>query len=158
MKPIDIVFEEVVTIMENRWHVQPTLYASYAVAEIVGPSITARDLDILVPEIVLAQRQQFITAFEEAGFTPIAGPVLTLRKNGIDVEFSPYEYWQERCHFDVSLDVEHTQPAAYKRLGVANLMSLYAYLLHDELRDESKRRKDITKLEALHLAYEKGLR
>lgn len=158
MKSIDMVFEEVVTIMQNRWQVSPTLYASYAVAQVVGPSISARDLDILVPEAVISQRQQFITAFEEAGFTPIAGPVLTLHKEGIDVEFSPYEYWQERCHFDVNLDVEVTQPVSYQRLGVANLISLYAYLLHDNLRDESKRRKDITKLEALHLAYEKGLR
>lgn len=158
MKLLDSVFAEVVTVLEKRWHVQPTLYASYAVSKVVGAPIAARDIDILLPGKVMEARQEFITAFEEAGFTPVAGPILTLRKDGIDVEFSPYEYWQAKCNFDASSDIAVTHPYPHRRLGVANLIALYTYLIQDSEREESKRRYDFTKLEALHLAYEQGIR
>lgn len=152
-----LLLEEVVSIC-SRFDIVPTVYASYAITQVVDCALPVRDLDILLPDEVFAERHAFITAFEEAGYELISGVVLTLRKQGLDVEFSPYSYWNQKCDFDATKDQPLKHTASAKRLGVQNLIHLYSYLLNDPTRLESKKTQDFTKLQVLHHAYEQGLR
>lgn len=137
------ILKEIVSVFE-RFSCMPILYGSFAGEVVLGRSLSAHDIDLLIPTEVLNRKNEWDRAIREAGFHALSRTVPTYEKTGIEVELAEWEKWVMRCGWE-----EHGtfRPEGFPCLvlNADSLLRLYRYLESDPERAEEKRRKDAAK-------------
>jgi len=134
---------EIVLVL-SRFSCPPILYGSFAGEIVLGRSLSAHDIDLLIPAALLKRKSELDQAFREAGFRPLSRVVPTYEKAGIETELAEWEKWSARCGWKAAGTF---RPAGFPCLvlNADSLARLYGFLETDPERPEEKRRKDALK-------------
>lgn len=138
------ILKEIVSVLD-RFSCMPILYGSFAGEVVLGRSLSAHDIDLLIPSALLARKSELDRAFRKAGFHPLSRAVTTYEKAGIETELAEWEKWSSRCGWDGE-GIFRPMGFPCLVLNAESLGRLYAFLEADPERPEEKRRKDAGKL------------
>lgn len=147
---------EVSEILNKNFNTIPLLYGSYALQKVLFKDYQARDIDLLIEQDILKNRVELTKVFVMKGFTYINQEVLTLEKNGIEIEISNLEKWIDNTGIDLDENILiQENESKYYLLSAKNLEKLYQFLLNDKRRSKEKKLKDQEKLNDLKVFLER---
>jgi len=147
---LEKILLETAKLLNDSFHCIPILYASFAMEKVVGRSVDAHDIDLLLDHERLNNPAALSLAFKRAGFMHLHENPLTFQKAGIDVELADREKWFGLCGFSAKgLLLREESGCQYFVLDADNLLKLYRYLLTDPLRPLLKKQRDQIKIQIL---------
>jgi hypothetical protein len=148
---------DIVKHLNHQFHITPILYASYALEKVLGLSVGANDIDLLIPSHDFLNRKTLISYLETQGFNHFDDEVIAFQKDGVRIELADEEVWLHVCEIDQrSLHTIKHEESEYLMMGASNLLKLYHFLSSLQTRSEIKRTKDLHKINLLRQSIQHG--
>jgi hypothetical protein len=149
-KYMNQILLDIVKHLNHQFQIIPILYASYAVEKVLGSSVGANDIDLLIPSHDFYNRKTLISYLETQGFIHFDDEVIAFQKDGVRIELADDEVWLHVCDIDqASLHTIKHDESEYLLMGASNLIKLYKFLSSLQTRSEIKRTKDLHKINLL---------